>query len=99
VLKSKGDFAIAVHPGDILQEMLEERGIAQANLGRKLKTDVARINEICRRRRDVSARMAAMLGRAFGTWAELWMNLQKNWESGQVDPRLARHARPLRATG
>ena len=98
MLKHSGDFAIAVHPGDILQEMLEERGIGQTRLARHLKTDIARINEICRRRRGVSARMAVMLGRAFGTSAELWMNLQKNWELSQVDPQLAKHVRPLRAS-
>jgi addiction module HigA family antidote len=98
MLKYPGDFPIAVHPGDILQEMLQERGIPQSRLARHLKTDVARINEICRRRRGVSARMAVMLGRAFGTSAELWMNLQKNWELSQVDPRFAKQIRPLRAS-
>ena len=44
--KYSGDFSIAVHPGDILQEMLEERAIAQSYLAKHLKTDVARINEI-----------------------------------------------------
>jgi len=90
------DFAIAVHPGDILQEMLQERQITQSDLARHLRTDIARINEICRRRRGISAQMAVLLARAFGTSPELWMNLQKNWELSQVDPRIARSIRPLR---
>lgn len=98
MLKYPGDFAIAVHPGDILQEIMEERGIAQSRLARHLKTDIASINGICRRRCGVSACMIIMLGRAFGTSAELWMNLQKNWELSQVDPRLAKHIRPLRVS-
>ena len=93
-----GDFPIAVHPGDILQEMLEERKLSQSQLARHLQTDVARINEICRHRRGISAQMAVLLGRAFGTSAGLWMNLQKNWELSQVDPRMARTIRPLRAS-
>ena len=92
------DFPIPVHPGDILQEMLDERGITQMRLARHLNTDVARVNEICRRRRGVSAEMAVMLARAFGTSAGLWLNLQKNWELSQVDPSLARHVRPIRAS-
>ena len=92
------DFAIAVHPGDILQEMLQERRITQSELARHLRTDVARINEICRRRRGISAQMAVLLGKAFGTSSGLWMNLQKNWELSQVDPRLVRTIRPLRAS-
>ena len=93
-----GDFPIAVHPGEILQEMLDERGISQVELARHLKTDVARINEICRGRRGVSAQMAVLLGRSFGTSAGLWLNLQKNWELSQVDPRTARHVRAIRAS-
>jgi antitoxin HigA-1 len=93
-----GDFAIAVHPGDILQEMLEERGISQSQLARHLKTDATRINEICRRRRGVSAETAVKLAKAFGTSVGLWMNLQKNWELSQVDPRAADSIRPLRAS-
>jgi addiction module HigA family antidote len=93
---SPADFPIAVHPGDILQEMLDDRGVSQSTLARHLGTDVARINEICRRRRGVSAEMAVLLGKAFGTSPGLWMNLQKSWELSQVDPRSARHIRPLR---
>jgi len=91
-----GDFAIAVHPGDILQEMLDEWGLSQSHLARHLGTDVARINEICRGRRGISAEMALLLGKAFGTSAGLWMNLQKNWELSQADDRKARSLRPLR---
>jgi len=91
-----GDFPIAVHPGDILREMLEEQGITQMRLAAHLHTDAARINEICRRRRGISAQMAVMLARAFGTSAGLWLNLQKNWELSQVDDRRVKHVRPIR---
>src|SRR5258708_17773980 len=94
--KYPGNFAIPVHPGEILQEMLDERAVTQVQLARHLYTDVARINEICRRRRGVSAQMAVMLAKAFGTSPGLWLNLQKNWELSQVDQRAARHVRPLR---
>lgn len=91
-----GDFPIGVHPADILREMLDERGVTQSALARHLKTDAARINEICRRRRGVSAEMAVMLARALGTSAALWLNLQKSWELSRVDAAAARHIRPLR---
>lgn len=96
--KYPSNFAISVHPGDILQELLDEKGISQSQLARHLRTDIARINEICRRRRGVSAEMALKLAKAFGTSAGLWMNLQKNWELSQVDPRTASSIRPLRAS-
>jgi addiction module HigA family antidote len=91
----RGDFPISVHPGEILQEMLDERGIQQARLARHLKTDVARINEICRGKRGISASMAVMLAKAFGTSPQLWMNLQKNWELSRVDKHVGQHVRPL----
>ena len=93
-----GDFPIAVHPGDILREMLVERGISQIHLARHIGTDAARINEVCRRRRGVSAQLAVLLGKAFGTSAGLWLNLQKNWELSQVDPSEGRRIRPLRVS-
>jgi addiction module HigA family antidote len=96
--KYNANFAIAVHPGDILREMLDERGITQMRLARHLKTDVARVNEICRRRRGISAQMAVLLAKAFGTSAGLWMNLQKNWELSQVDPQTARRVRPFQVS-
>jgi addiction module HigA family antidote len=96
--KYSGDFPIAVHPGQILQEMLDERGVTQIQLARHLRTDAARINEICRGRRGISGQMAVLLATAFGTSAGLWMNLQKNWELSQVDPQTAKHVRPLRAS-
>ncbi len=92
----KGDFPIAIHPGETLQEMLDERMISQSRLAKHLRTDVARINEICRRRRGISASMAVLLGKALGMSPGLWMNLQKNWELSQVDTRTARSIRPLR---
>jgi len=78
--------------------MLDERDISQLQLAKHLHTDVARINEICRRRRGISAKMAVLLSKAFGTSATLWLNLQQNWELSQVDPKSARHIRPLRAS-
>ena len=40
----------------------------------------ARINEIVRERRGVSAETALRLARVFGTSVELWMNLQQRYE-------------------
>jgi addiction module HigA family antidote len=55
---------IAVHPGEILREMLEDRGLSQSKLARHLKMDASKINEICRGRRGISAEMALILGKA-----------------------------------
>ncbi len=94
--KLDGDFAIAVHPGEILLEMIDENGISQARLARHLKMDPSKINEICKGRRGISAEMAIMLGKAFGVSAGTWMNLQKNWELSQVDAAISDAVEPIK---
>jgi addiction module HigA family antidote len=78
--------------------MLDEAEISQLRLAKHLKTDVARINEICRGRRGISATMAVLLGSAFGTSPALWRTLQDQWELSQVDPATSRRVKPLRAS-
>ena len=91
-----GDFPIKVHPGEILQELLDENGMSQAQLARHLHMDTSKLNEICRGRRGISADMAVILGKAFGMSPGTWLNLQKNWELSLVDASLAEGIEPLR---
>lgn len=93
--KFSGDFPTKVHPGDILREMLDEVGLSQAELARHLNMDPSKINEICRRKRGISAEMAVRLGRAFRMAPGTWLNLQKNWELSQVEPSLSKRTKPL----
>jgi antitoxin HigA-1 len=74
------NFSIAVHPGAVLQDILDESDLTQYELARHLGMPHSKINEICRGKRGVSAKMATMLGRAFGQSPEFWLNLQKSWE-------------------
>ena len=76
---------INVHPGEVLQDMLDELGMTQSQLARHLETDHAKINVICKGKRGVSADMAARLGRAFKTGPDFWLELQKNWELSNLD--------------
>ena len=81
----KKDFFIPVHPGEVLQNILDDSGITQTHLALHLGIPHSKINEICRGKRGISAEMAAKLGKAFGQSPAFWMNLQKNWELSQVD--------------
>jgi addiction module HigA family antidote len=76
---------IAVHPGEIVQEILEQNGLSQSDLARHLQEKQAKINEICRGKRGISPDMAMKLSRAFGQSPLFWLNLQKNWELSQLD--------------
>ena len=76
---------IAIHPGQVLRNMLGELGVSQSALARHLGTDHAKINMICKGKRGITADMAYRLGKSFRTGPEFWMNLQKNWELSQLE--------------
>ena len=70
-----------VHPGEILKEMyLLPMNItisdAAANLGVSRKT----ISQLVNGRMGISVEMALRLSKAFGTTAELWLNLQRGYD-------------------
>lgn len=87
---------IAVHPGQVLQDMLEELSVSQAALARHLGTDHAKINVICNDKRGITADMACRLGKAFETGPEFWLNLQKNWEFSQLEASVYDAIRAIR---
>ena len=79
-MSGKRDYP-PIHPGEILlEEFMEPLGLSQNALARALGIDPARINEIVRGKRSISADTALRLARYFGTTAELWMNLQSRYD-------------------
>ncbi len=76
---------IAVHPGEMLEEVLKQNKISQSSLAAHLGVTQAKINEICRGKRGVTPDMAMKFGKAFGQSPMFWINIQKNWEMSQLD--------------
>ncbi len=76
---------IAVHPGEILQEILVENQITQSEVALRLHMAQSKISDICRGRRGVTPDMAMRLGKLFGQSPLFWLNLQENWELSQLD--------------
>ncbi len=70
----------AIHPGEILAEELEVRGISGAGAARALDIPQSRISNIMRGRTGITADTAVRLGRWLGTGPEIWLNLQKEYE-------------------
>ena len=69
------------HPGEILlEEFLEPAGLSQAAFARQLGWTKARLNELIRGKRGISAESALDLSEALGTSAKLWMNLQSTYD-------------------
>ena len=74
-----------IHPGEYLQEILNDRGITQSALAAHIGFEPGVINLICRSRRGISASMAKKLAKALGTDAELWMKLQTSFDLSQAE--------------
>ena len=73
------------HPGEILlEEFLEPAGVTQLEFAARLGWTRARLNEIIKGRRGVSAEAALDLAEALGTTARLWLNLQTTWDLDQA---------------
>ena len=69
------------HPGEILhEEFLEPMGITQYRLAVDLRIPHSRVTAIVHGRRAISPDTALRLSRYFGTSAEFWLGLQKEYE-------------------
>lgn len=86
-----------VHPGEILQDELEELGLTQAALAQHIKVLPKTINEICRKKRGISAEMAVKLSKALGGTPQFWLNAQNNWELSQLNESQFTHIKTLAA--
>src|SRR5437667_11869507 len=70
-----------IHPGGHLREdFMKPLRLSSNGLARALGVTPARVNEILRERRGVSADTALRLARFFGTDAQSWMNLQSHYD-------------------
>ncbi|MBP9035347.1 MAG: HigA family addiction module antidote protein [Pseudomonadales bacterium] len=70
-----------VHPGEVLREdYLEPLGMSANALANALCVTAARINDIVRERRGVSADTALRLARYFVGDAQSWLNLQTAYD-------------------
>ena len=69
------------HPGEILlEEFLAPQGITQAAFARRIGWTRARLNELIKGKRGITAEAALDLAEALGTSAKLWMNLQATYD-------------------
>ena len=72
------------HPGEILREELECRGITQTKLANEIGVKVSLLNELINGKRDFTIEYAMMIEAALGIDADFWMNLQFTYNKGRV---------------
>lgn len=86
----------AIHPGEILRtEFLEPLGISAYRLARELHVSAPRVNDIVRGKRAISADTAIRLGKFFGTSAQMWLNLQNDYDLRMAVSNVHREVKPL----
>jgi HTH-type transcriptional regulator / antitoxin HigA len=86
----------AFHPGEYIREEAEERGWSPSDLADILGYERNVISDVLTGRRSVSPEMAKALGDAFGTGAQVWLNLQAAYRlatSAEKDDAVARRAK------
>jgi len=70
-----------VHPGEVLlKDFIEPMGLTRYKVAKGTGVAQRRIDEICSGRRSMSADTALRLGRFFGMDAQIWMNLQAQFD-------------------
>ena len=80
------------HPGDVLKEELEARGITQKRFSEVLNVPYTQLNEILNGKRPVTTDFALMVEAALGINPELLINMQSRYNMS-----VARQKKPLMA--
>ncbi len=76
-----------IHPGAILKEELEARGLSANALALKLRVPPQRIQDIVAERRGISPDTALRLEASLGTPARLWIDMQAGYDLYQAEVR------------
>lgn len=80
---------IATHPGELIKDELKERNLTQKELSEMTGIKPSVLSETINGKRSVSLNVAVALERALGIPAEIWMNLQTQYDldSAQIAER------------
>lgn len=72
--------AEAFSPGDFLAEELEARGWTQVEFAEIIERPTELIGEIVRGKKQITTDTAILIGNTLGTSAELWLNLERQYQ-------------------
>jgi addiction module HigA family antidote len=92
-----------VHPGEVLlKDFIEPMGLTRYKVAKGTGVAQRRIDEICSGQRAITADTALRLGRFFGMDAQVWMNLQAQYDlevaQRELRKRLDAEVTPLSIT-
>jgi addiction module HigA family antidote len=70
----------AFHPGEFLQEEIEERDLLKKDVAHSLGILPHHLSEIFAGKRNISARLAVKLEKLLGVSSHYWLGLQMNYD-------------------
>jgi addiction module HigA family antidote len=76
-----------VHPGEVIEDILDDLEITQTRFAEILGVSRRTVNEIVLGRRPITVDMAIRIGKALGNGSQLWLNLQQKvdvWDAFQL---------------
>ncbi|HEY8781583.1 MAG TPA: HigA family addiction module antitoxin [Mucilaginibacter sp.] len=71
---------VAFHPGELLLEEVEERGLKKTELAKSIGMLPGHLSELFKGKRNITARIAIKLEKALGVSAEYWLGLQSTYD-------------------
>lgn len=72
---------LIIHPGETIADVLEDRGITQAELATRTGVTAAYVSNVIAGKKDISANFALSLEYALGVPKSFWLNLQANYDA------------------
>ncbi len=84
--------AVAIHPGEMLRDELQARGMSQRKFAGIIGMSYTAFNEIINGKRPITTDTALKIEAATGTAATMWLGLQ-----AEYDMQTARHDSKLSA--
>ena len=72
---------LIIHPGETIADVLEDRGITQAELASRAGVSPAYVSNVIAGKKGISANFAMGLEYALGVPKSFWLNLQANYEA------------------
>ncbi len=79
----------APHPGEVLKDELDARGLSAHALAIALRLLASRISKIVRGQRAITPETALRLARYFGGSAAIWLRLQVAFDLARAEADLA----------
>ena len=79
----------AIHPGEMIKDEIEFRGISQKSLAAEIGIPASVLNEVLNGKRAITTEYALLLEAALGIEADIWLRLQSeyNKQVAKSDPK------------